>query len=425
MSGRRIAKRACDGCKIRKIRCSQIAPCEGCTQAGIACTFVKQPGARGPRRPRRSTLDEIQRTQQEWQDLASTPPDEPVSHTRLDAESVFAPSKVAALVLQLCVYRLRMYPVWPIIKVERLVASLQKPQPDIEVFALAYAVAAATIAQIRSTPSAQHGGVTAEMMEAQCQFAKVRRDKGQLPDLTTVRIPFFLHMYYENIEPGGLTSITYLREAITIAHMVGLHRESYYSQVDPMEREIRRRTFWLLYVAERRIAVQYKLPVLLNTHISFPSTDDSDEHEVLLGFQKIVQLYWQLDQVGLFRSLDFHSFELANCAAQTAHIESMPQLLHSLRSTPLDTEEVNEIQAVDLQATTYWAQFLLTWLSQGGLQASNDLCFLAKAFLTCLNDRSEDSVEAYRPSLVCNPLGWRCVADVMFRKCRSSSLRRF
>ena len=148
----------------------------------------------------------------------------PVVHTELSPESVFAPNKVAALVLQLCVYRLRCYPVWPIIKVERLVASLQKPQPDIEVFALAYAVAAATIAQIRSTPAEQPGGVTGEMMEAQCLFAKTRRNRHQPPDLTTVRIPFFLHIYYENLEPGGIRSITCLREAIAIAHMIGLHQ---------------------------------------------------------------------------------------------------------------------------------------------------------------------------------------------------------
>ena len=168
------------------------------------------------------------------------------------SNSFSEPGKVAGLALQLCVYRLRMYPVWPIIKVERLVASLQKAEPDIEVYALAYAVAAATIAQIRTHGSEhQVGAVTAEMMEAQCQYAKARRNKDQPPDLTTVRIPFFLHIYYENLEPGGLRSITYLREAITVAHMLGLHRESYYSNVQREEQEIRRRTLWLLFVTER------------------------------------------------------------------------------------------------------------------------------------------------------------------------------
>ena len=166
-------------------------------------------------------------------------------------ETVFAPSKVASLVLQLCIYRLRMYAVWPIIKVERLVAALQKPRPDIEVFALAYAVAAATIAQIKPKESSMPGTITAEMMEAQCQYAKAKRDASAPPNLTTVRIAFFLHIYYENQNPGGLQSILYLREAISIAQVLGLHRESYYKNVIREEQQIRRRTLWLLFVTER------------------------------------------------------------------------------------------------------------------------------------------------------------------------------
>lgn len=133
---------------------------------------------------------------------------------------------------------------------ERLVASLQKPEPDIEVFALAYAVAAATIIRIK-TDAGQTGGVTAAMMESQCLYAKGRRNKDQAPDLTTVRIPLFLHFYHETIDPGGLQSLTCLREAIAVAHMIGLHREKYYSNVQPEEQEIRRRTLWLLFVTER------------------------------------------------------------------------------------------------------------------------------------------------------------------------------
>jgi hypothetical protein len=168
-----------------------------------------------------------------------------------DIENAFAPAKIAALVLQLCVYRLRMYPIWPIIKVERLVASLQKSDPDIEVLGLAYAIAAATIARIKPKQPGENGGVTAKMMEAQCLRTKDRRNSDMPPDLTTVRIPFFLHIYHEELDPGGLHSIRYLREAIAVAHMIGLHREVYYQGVQLEEQEIRRRTLWLLFVTER------------------------------------------------------------------------------------------------------------------------------------------------------------------------------
>jgi Fungal specific transcription factor domain/Fungal Zn(2)-Cys(6) binuclear cluster domain len=261
MSSRKVAKRACDGCKIRKVKCTEVSPCEGCISAGIACTFERRPHTRGPRRLRNSTLQEIKQTQQQWEarsqqqwadsGLVAAVPPRSAEESTLTQDSVFAPSKVASLVLQLCVYRLRVYPIWPIIKVERLVASLQRPEPDVEVFALAFAVAAATISQIKAKPSSQPGIVTAEMMEAQCQYAKARQPSGAPPNVTTVRIAFFLHIYYENQEPGCLQSILYLREAIAIAQIVGLHRESYYTNVQPGEQQIRRRTFWLLFVTER------------------------------------------------------------------------------------------------------------------------------------------------------------------------------
>jgi hypothetical protein len=146
-----------------------------------------------------------------------------------------------------------MYPVWPIIQVERLVASLQKPNPDIEAFALAYAVAAGTIAQIKPAPSSRPDNVTAEMMEARCQHARTKCTK--VPNITTLGIAFFLHIYYENQTPGGLQSILYIREAITISQMLGLHRESYYANVAPEEQQIRRRTFWLLFVTERYVSL--------------------------------------------------------------------------------------------------------------------------------------------------------------------------
>ena len=144
-----------------------------------------------------------------------------------------------------------MYPVWPIIKVERLIASLQKPEPDIEVVALAYAVAAATLAQIKPEKASQPDAVTAEMLEAQCQRARAKMNPGDPPTITTLRVAFFLHKFYENQTAGGLQSVLYMREALTISQILGLHRESYYVNVYPKEQQIRRRTLWLLFVAER------------------------------------------------------------------------------------------------------------------------------------------------------------------------------
>ena len=114
-------------------------------------------------------------------------------------------------------------------------------------YALANAVGAATMAQLKLDSLTDT--VSASSMEAECYRVKDRG--GRVASLDTLRIAFFLHVYHENLEPGGVASLSYLREAITFAQIMGLHRESIYAALPPSEQQIRRRILWLLFVTER------------------------------------------------------------------------------------------------------------------------------------------------------------------------------
>lgn len=71
-----------------------------------------------------------------------------------------------------------MFPVWPIIAVEDLMAALHKDSTDMEAYALANAVAAATIAQLRLNPYKNSAEiVTGESMESEVQRV---RTMGQM-----------------------------------------------------------------------------------------------------------------------------------------------------------------------------------------------------------------------------------------------------
>jgi hypothetical protein len=166
-----------------------------------------------------------------------------------------------------------MFAIWPILLVEEIIATLQHDPSDLSTYALATAIGAATIAQLRI--GLENGGcdsVTAERMEEECQ--RVRRELGRQRstsgvaetmspitsaeraemeglNLTNLRTTFFLHVYHENVDPGGLKSFTFLREAITMAQMMGLHRESSYEGLPYEEQQLRRRILWLLFVTER------------------------------------------------------------------------------------------------------------------------------------------------------------------------------
>ena len=54
-------KRACDACRVRKVRCSGERPCAGCLNINVDCTFVTtQSAKRGPRNLRAKTIQQIQ-----------------------------------------------------------------------------------------------------------------------------------------------------------------------------------------------------------------------------------------------------------------------------------------------------------------------------------------------------------------------------
>ena len=157
---------------------------------------------------------------------------------------------VPSLVLRLCVYRLRLYPVWPIVAVENVIASLQRDDHDMEAYALANALGAAAVAQLKANQS-EFDSITASSMEQECQRSKLLIKDGPPVNLNGVRIAFFLHIYHENQHPGGVKSLLYLREAITVAQILGLHRERTYSNIPITEQQISRRILWLLFVTER------------------------------------------------------------------------------------------------------------------------------------------------------------------------------
>ena len=363
MSARKLARRACDGCKIRKIKCSETSPCVGCAHAGVPCTWLKQSQPRGPRNGlRHATLQQIRKAQ----DILQTQSTESARGGNSRSENVNDPdpppqpsSEVSQLVLFLCIYRVQLYPIWPIIKVERLIASLQSETPDVEVYALAYALAAATATRTRSAelsiPTRDH----AQILESKCQAARAKVPVGRPPNLTTVRIAIFLHLYHESLEVNSMKSMLYLREAVTIATMIGLHKEMYYQDVPVQEREIRRRVLWLLFITERVIAVLYDQPVTLRTRIDLPSTMDTDETEVLAGFRLVARLFWHLDEAGMFQALeeiDSQASPLSNGTSTNGHLHTdYSDLVQQDAAYP---GYIPPVQLLDLSATRAWLQVM-------------------------------------------------------------------
>ena len=224
--------------------------------AHIKCTYVRVQQQRGPQRLRATTTYLIERTQrgEDGEGLESSGAGGR-GGVISQSEDVSGPSQIAVHLLApvLYIYCVHMYPVWPIVDAERLISILQQDQdPTGESYVLATSVAAATIAQLRvGSNSLPDETITADMLAEECLKVRRRGEYKSKVDLNNVCTSFFLHVYYENQQSGGSKSLLYLREAISLAQMMGLHRESSYAALPLEEQQIRRRVLWLLFVTER------------------------------------------------------------------------------------------------------------------------------------------------------------------------------
>src|SRR5689334_8299418 len=107
----KLVKRACDPCKVRKIKCSEVPPCNGCISAGIECTFNKAQATRGPKSLRARTIEKIARTQRSQASGGGAAGS--LSTASLEDGDL---SKVLEL---LEIFATRLYPIWPIVDAEQ------------------------------------------------------------------------------------------------------------------------------------------------------------------------------------------------------------------------------------------------------------------------------------------------------------------
>ncbi|KAE8345559.1 hypothetical protein BDV24DRAFT_178276 [Aspergillus arachidicola] len=409
-----VTKRACDGCKIRKIRCGGGQPCRSCTKAKIKCTYVRVQQCRGPRRLRSTTQFLIEQAQ-----VGGDSNDCVALHSATEAmlerlhsdttparQTTFMESSripLDALTSPLSIYHVRMYPVWPIVNVEEMVSVLQldADQSDNETYALSTAVAAATIAQLRLEQGPGAGEtITAEMFAAECLRARNLCDYRSQANLNSIRTSFFLHVYYENQKPGGSESLLHLREAISIAQIMGLHRESSYNGLSFEEQQLRRRVLWLLFVTER-------YPVTLKTNISAPVIDENDETHVLPAFLKLLNLFQIFEKSGMFDIIQDGDTAMHPGTNNVGRVDwpFLESLQRNLQDGSTLFDHISDVQKADLCVTRHWMRMILWKLSPKNYPGSSpsadrsmSLYFplnVAKELVSIVSQLPRSAVEAH------------------------------
>lgn len=268
---RRLVSRACDRCKARKIKCSGAQPCHQCRDSAFSCTYlitqqVRGPrvatrlnprsrndnteprGSHGPHGPEVAPLRSITRPEASGRSCL------PVTTNTMDQTHHHIPT--CDLIAQLQLFNSKLASIWPIVNVDDMVTNLESSN-DIECRALATAVVAATMSQLSLSIYCADRRNIADQAVAECHEYCLQLPIWKSPNLTTLRIRFFLHAYYENIRPGSSESLLYLREAVTLVQILGLHEEIYHVWLPEEDAHLSRALFWLLFVTERLV---YFLP---------------------------------------------------------------------------------------------------------------------------------------------------------------------
>lgn len=330
--------------------------------------------------------------------------------------SRFLKTPVSSLIIRLCIYRLRLFPVWPILDAEAVIASLLRDPTDLGTYTLANAVCAAVIVQLKlpfEGRTDDNDPATASSMTVECQRTKsliqdANGDDGPDAGLNMVRIAFFQHIYHENQSPGGTKSLMFLREAVTVAQIMGLHRKASYVLLAPDEQQMRRRILWLLFVTERGVAMLHKLPIVLKWQASFPPLVDRmnveiDEAHILPAFKKLVDLFWLFDQSGAFDLLT-----QADDEAEAFQEGRLDYLQHRLQEISSDDDDSNDVQRADICVTKCWMQAVVwraslrlskaAMFSKGQTQLSQPYRIVAD-FLSHICNCSKTALEAHGPTI--------------------------
>ncbi|RYP93833.1 hypothetical protein DL770_000029 [Monosporascus sp. CRB-9-2] len=383
----KLARQACDACRVRKTRCSETSPCDACIASGIPCKFTKVLSKRGPRSLRPHTLQRISASSQ------GLPGDEQAEdHTPSLGAGLMGTdpasdqySDLEELISFLAIFQERLYPVWPIVDVAPLISDLSKERTDPRAHILADSIRLATAAQLRRDTGASLDALSTRLATCDHQM-----------DLTSVQTSFFLHIIHENETPGGTKSLIYLRQAITVAQMMRLDRESSYTSLPETEQQMRRRILWLLYVTERGVALLHRLPVILKPTTLFPFPQD-DTH-VLPAFLELVHLFWIFDQSGIFEIL-----EDADCNGPTVPMAQrcLDILQDTLRENSTNFEPSNYVQKADLFVTRQWMRTVV-WRAAAslGLHATAlNPVRIGKEFLSFMSQLPREAIESHGPTI--------------------------
>ena len=259
-------KRACDCCHKRKVKCigDGTRPCKNCASAGLTCTYNAVPQKKGPKGSRAKVISELRETQKQHQIANVGLPGFSVQGHQYNAPFSPTPGILPMELITSCVdfFFANMYPTQPILHRIKVGETIGQMENNVEAYCLVSSLCAYMMIQpgmaapnsLPVTPENEAGPQGSHPLGQRLLQETLRVRKGydytDSPSVWSVITAFFLFGSFFCLDKHN-TAWFHLREATTLAHIIGMHEEETYQMFDQIESSRRRRLYWLLFVTER------------------------------------------------------------------------------------------------------------------------------------------------------------------------------
>ncbi|ERF68543.1 hypothetical protein EPUS_04641 [Endocarpon pusillum Z07020] len=369
-----MVRTACDACHRRKVRCSGGQPCANCSQATLTCTYHAVPQKKGPKGSRAKVISELRETQRQTNrhKIRSYSPDSsfdfntsPLSPMRRRNPDVLSQQMIDG-----CIefFFRHMYPTMPILHKGRLQEKVAREiDQSIEAYCLITSICAFMMIQPRMSLPGRPVGVrtnsddlvSGKFTTASSLLEEVLRlrkaiDYIENPTLESVQTSLFLFACYFGLDKHN-KAWYHLREATTLAQIVGMQDEPSYLSTDPVESIMKRRLYWLLFITERAYALQRHHPLTLHATIELPNPDEvPGDRQIINGF---------LHMINLFRPFDDTFIGLWNKARNDCSTAWLAQLQQQLSDALPPKLNSTETQAADIVTSQQWLRTMVWQLS--------------------------------------------------------------
>lgn len=250
-------------CHRRKVKCigEGLKPCKNCVSAGLTCTYNAIPQKKGPKGSRAKVLSELRENQRQSQ-LAPSSFDRSFGARSLSPAKAKTPGLLTIGLIEACVdyYFQNIYQTQPILHRQKVQQAIITMDHCVEAYCKLSALCAFVLIQphlvlppnvvVRTESGAPSNFQLSCMLLEEAIRVRRNYDFIENPTLLTIYTSFFIFECYFCMDKQNAAWV-YLRQAMTLAHILGMHEEDTYKSGDAIENSRKRRLFWVLFITER------------------------------------------------------------------------------------------------------------------------------------------------------------------------------